>query len=391
MRYPHFKLPAVVGLVLLLVWPAVSRAAEAAFVGKVVAVQSGSRFTISGNGATRAYTLEEIVSPELRQPFGQQARDFSRSLLLGKPVYVRANNLTPSKSWQARLYLNGADVREELLTRGLARCSLRAQPDLLALQKRAENKKLGLWSVDQRPAWVQQQRLAKTQLPAKTDSAGEGKPALLLTDNKQVAANYDGPKKLVSGKPIRSAVSAESIAIPSQYDDYLNAVVVITSGNSLGSGFFINNSGKILTNHHVIAQGKVMVKLRDGQEFAGRVVDYDKGFDLALVEIPYQNRTKLNLGLLADAAVGAEVMAIGSPQGLSWSVSRGIVSAIRQDPGYTVLQTDAAINPGNSGGPLISLATGTVVGVNAFGLRKSISEGLNFAVAVNEIKRFLAN
>ena len=84
---------------------------------------------------------------------------------------------------------------------------------------------------------------------------------------------------------------------------------------------------------------------------------------------------------------GAEVAAFGHPEGLTYSASRGIVSQVRVYDGVDWVQTDAAINPGNSGGPLIDLKTGSVVGVNAMGLKDT--EGLNFAVPIQPICKII--
>jgi len=86
------------------------------------------------------------------------------------------------------------------------------------------------------------------------------------------------------------------------------------------------------------------------------------------------------------AGIGNDVIAIGTPVGLDWSVSRGIVSAVRIDGSRRLIQTDAAVNQGNSGGPLIELASGYVVGVNTIVIRKDIAEGLNFAVSSQDVR-----
>ncbi len=85
--------------------------------------------------------------------------------------------------------------------------------------------------------------------------------------------------------------------------------------------------------------------------------------------------------------IGNDVLAIGTPEGLDWSVSKGIISAVRTSNGVYFVQTDAAINHGNSGGPLILADSGLVVGINSFGFRKNITEGLNFAVSATEIHK----
>jgi len=79
------------------------------------------------------------------------------------------------------------------------------------------------------------------------------------------------------------------------------------------------------------------------------------------------------------------VLAIGTPEGFDWSITKGIVSAWRPSANCTLIQTDTAINRGNSGGPLISLKTGKVVGVNTLAFKKHIAEGLNFAVSSQDI------
>jgi hypothetical protein len=95
------------------------------------------------------------------------------------------------------------------------------------------------------------------------------------------------------------------------------------------------------------------------------------------------SQTTLRLGSASGVRVGQEVVAIGSALGvLSNTVTRGIVSAVRQAGSVTLLQTDAAINPGNSGGPLID-RNGVVIGINSMGIARQIGEGLAFAVAID--------
>ncbi len=137
-----------------------------------------------------------------------------------------------------------------------------------------------------------------------------------------------------------------------------------------GSGSIIDPRGRVLTNHHVIAEAlSIQVRLEDGRSFRARVLGSDPLTDLALLELegvegelPY-----VKLGDSDALRVGDYVVAIGNPFGLASSVSAGIISArernIQAGPYDDFLQTDAAINPGNSGGPLFNLR-GEVVGVN---------------------------
>ena len=178
----------------------------------------------------------------------------------------------------------------------------------------------------------------------------------------------------------------------SKYDDFLNAVVVIKTSHGLGTGFFISNSGLIVTNHHVVGSEKtVSIKTRDLKTVMGKVVALDKKRDLAIISSRGKVLSHLKLAGANEGGVGTDVVAVGTPLGLEWSISKGVVSAIRKDEkfmdGIRVIQTDTAINPGNSGGPLIAIETGAVVGVNTFKVSGRGIEGLNFAVSVEELKK----
>jgi S1-C subfamily serine protease len=183
------------------------------------------------------------------------------------------------------------------------------------------------------------------------------------------------------------------------------SVVLITTPRGEGTGSVISN-GLILTNWHVV----------DGVPFVGvlykpdaasaktgpsivtaQVIKVDQIRDLALLKpssIPPSTKP-IELGDIKELQVGADVHAIGHPKGQIWSYTTGIISQIRDD--YTwitesithhanIIQTQTPINPGNSGGPLLS-DDGLLIGVNSF--KKSESEGLNYAISVTEVRRFL--
>ena len=175
----------------------------------------------------------------------------------------------------------------------------------------------------------------------------------------------------------------------SKYDIFFKAVVIIKTSRGFGSGVLISNDGLVATNYHVVENDKMpFVQLYDGQVIGGEVIDSDKAMDMALIKID-KKTSYLTLGSIDEIDIGDEVIAIGTPMGLDFSVSKGIISSIRTNDGATLIQTDCAINSGNSGGPLISVSNGKVVGINSFGVSKRISEGLNFAVSVDDlIKRF---
>lgn len=166
------------------------------------------------------------------------------------------------------------------------------------------------------------------------------------------------------------------------------------NGSSMGSGFFISDDGYILTNNHVVdGATDIMVRLIDRREFDATIVGVDPQSDLALLKIEAQDLPFLSLANSDKTKVGEWVLAIGSPFGLDYSVSAGIVSAIgrsipsSQKQNYVpFIQTDVAINPGNSGGPLFNLA-GEVVGINSqIYTNSGGSIGLSFAIPANLAK-----
>lgn len=173
------------------------------------------------------------------------------------------------------------------------------------------------------------------------------------------------------------------------------AVVVIAgktdSGDVLGSGFIISKEGKIVTNLHVIRDMKTArVELANGDVFDSVfVIATDERRDLAIVQIPGFNLPVLEFGNSDIVKIGEPLVILGSPQGLSGTVTAGILSAVRDSgEGFKVLQTDAAVNPGNSGGPLVN-GKGEAIGVVSFKLRSA--EGLNFAVPINYVSGLLSN
>jgi S1-C subfamily serine protease len=162
----------------------------------------------------------------------------------------------------------------------------------------------------------------------------------------------------------------------------------------VGSGVIYDANGWILTNRHVVegaTNGAVIVELKDGREFQGRVYGTDTLTDLAIVKVDEPNLPVAPIGTSDGLKIGQLVVAIGSPLGMySFSVTSGILSGkgrdIQVDSGQRItnlLQTDAAINPGNSGGPLVD-ATGAVVGINT--AVATDSSGIGFAIPIDIAK-----
>ena len=179
------------------------------------------------------------------------------------------------------------------------------------------------------------------------------------------------------------------------------AVVQVRTPSGLGSGFFINADGHLITNFHVI-EGETQISVevyhqRNGQLERRaykqvRIVAMHKFADLALLKIEDKESPKFARVPLGDAdqlAVGERVFAIGSPLGLERTVTEGILSTkTRQMQGSLYLQTTTQINPGNSGGPLFNLR-GEVVGVT--NMKITFGEGLGFAIPVEQVKFFLTH
>ena len=163
-----------------------------------------------------------------------------------------------------------------------------------------------------------------------------------------------------------------------------------------GSGFVIDKDGHILTNYHVIADARqVEVTLHNRKKYKATIVGTDQAHDLAVVQIKAADLQPMTLGESGNLQVGQKVYAIGNPFGLAGTLTRGIVSSIRQvqEPVGMVIeeaiQTDAAINPGNSGGPLLNWH-GEVIGINTM-IASNVgqSAGIGFAIPINTAKAVL--
>jgi len=164
----------------------------------------------------------------------------------------------------------------------------------------------------------------------------------------------------------------------------------------IGSGFFIDERGYIITNHHVIADlvdpkyegyGKLYIKRASDSQtrIPAKVIGWDKTLDLALLKTEIKPPYVFTLGSSAGITVGERIYAIGSPAGLESTITSGIVSSFDRNllSTVSVMQIDAPVNPGNSGGPLVN-KSGEVQGIVFAGL--PAFQGLNFAVPVEYLK-----
>jgi putative serine protease PepD len=176
----------------------------------------------------------------------------------------------------------------------------------------------------------------------------------------------------------------------------VDIIVTRPGAKAEGSGFVVDKRGDILTNEHVVnGGGSIQVRFSNGRKASARVVGQDRSSDIAVIRlsVPASQLQPLTFGDSSKVQVGDGVVAIGSPFGLSGSVTTGIVSALDRSitaPNrYTItgaIQTDAPINRGNSGGPLLD-SRGEVIGVNSqIDSQSGDSSGVGFAVASNEAR-----
>ena len=225
--------------------------------------------------------------------------------------------------------------------------------------------------------------------------AGVGIGATLDNDNNGTSTADGG--LTVAGTPVSTSTSPRSFAAIAA--KVLPSVVSInvrgSSGSDTGSGVVLRSDGYVLTNNHVVSAatsgGSVSVVFNDGSTASARIVGTDQEDDLAVIKVAKTGLRAATLGASSNVRVGDAVLAVGSPLGLTGTVTAGIVSALNRpvdttqdqqqqtDPfGFnnnqqqqsttttviSAIQTDAAINPGNSGGPLLN-AAGQVIGINS--------------------------
>jgi S1-C subfamily serine protease len=267
---------------------------------------------------------------------------------------------------------------------------------------------------------VQNAQPAATQAPTTPPSA-----------TARLISTSASPTASAAAVPIVSAQAAQPVALAlnpavSVYQQNGGSVVNITSlavvtgrlgqqplqqPQGIGSGFFLDTDGRIVTNNHVVQDAnQLAVTLQDRTTIPANLVGRDPDNDLAVIQVDPNAtdsdgraiRDRIKAATLGDSdqvIIGETAVAIGSPLGLQQTVTEGIVSARRnpgeesQVPGNQIdllggaIQTDAAINPGNSGGPLFN-AAGQVIGVNSAILSQSGgNEGVGFSIPVNVVKR----
>jgi putative serine protease PepD len=257
-----------------------------------------------------------------------------------------------------------------------------------------------------------------------------GGTAALVTNATENSPGTAAAAPVIASKATSSSDIAAVAAAVSPSIVEINATS--NGGSATGSGVIVTSGGEIITNNHVVSgANSVQVRFSDGSKKSASVVGTDPGKDLALIKVSGARGLKAaSLGNSDNVRVGDQVVAIGSPEGLTGTVTSGIVSAlgrdvtVAKDPGqgqgqgqgggpwpfefgggqfngdvgnstttYKAIQTDASLNPGNSGGALINMS-GQVIGINsamyasssAQGSSAAGSVGLGFSIPVNTVR-----
>lgn len=213
-----------------------------------------------------------------------------------------------------------------------------------------------------------------------------------LTNDKHLMSDMLERKNRVLTELAKKRFDAKPAADDKRFQ---SVVVVHHPGGKIGSGFFVRDD-LVITNFHVIEGAKfIEMKMFNGQETFGKVIESDIRLDLALIK----TQSRGNPVVLYDNQIlplGETVEAIGHPGGLEFSITRGIISGLREitstyAPGgkpIRFVQTDAAMNPGNSGGPLF--LNNKVIGLNTQKVASIAIEGLGFAIHYSELSDFLS-
>lgn len=184
---------------------------------------------------------------------------------------------------------------------------------------------------------------------------------------------------------LASTISVSAIGFKAE--EKYNSVFVVTSGNSLGSGFAIGENC-IITNAHVLDDANnILLTTYEGEKHTAYLVGCDEDKDIAVLGVMNAKFTALTVIDYKTLNTGDDVYAIGAPKSMAYTLTKGVISAKERMVGeYKYIQTDAAVNEGNSGGPLLNDA-GNVIGVNT--LKMSDSEGIGLAIPMTEVSDFL--
>jgi S1-C subfamily serine protease len=232
-------------------------------------------------------------------------------------------------------------------------------------------------------------------------------PAPPSSEQAAIDAAIDEALKEPDAKPVAAAVVAAAadktstppappVPPPLSLEELIRrsmpAVVRVETAEGFGSGFFIKRD-TLLTNVHVVGKAtSVAVRMPNNTMHRAVVETTAPDLDIAMLRVTdaiSEAQPVLLLGSGTAARQGQEVIVLGTPLGLQNTVTRGIVSAVRQIGPVTLVQTDAAVNPGNSGGPVID-RDGMVIGIATMAVKAGVGQGLSFAVAIDHATALIA-
>lgn len=206
------------------------------------------------------------------------------------------------------------------------------------------------------------------------------------------------PTRATPLAPRSHALASADLSLADLLDQVRPSVVKIETESGLGTGFVVRKDGLILTAAHVVEGARsAKVRFHDGRTArVTRVLKTDRESDYALLKIEGSNYSALRLADSEQLRQGEKAFTLGTPLGLDFTASEGIVSALRnaegrsvaRGGGVTYIQLTAPISPGNSGGPVFN-AQGEVLGIAVF--KRTDGENLNFALAINQAKDALRN
>jgi len=182
-------------------------------------------------------------------------------------------------------------------------------------------------------------------------------------------------------------ISERTKPLGTNVDEILSSVVTVRVGIGHGSGFVVNADGYVLTNAHVVGASKqATIKLDNGLEIIGDVINVNKQRDTALIKVPLKFPDPLPIRDVSVAPL-EQIFVIGSPiqEDLQSTITTGIISVVRKnsDDGLSFIQSDAAVSPGNSGGPMLD-ENGNVVGISVAKVSSRLSEGLNLFIPIKD-------
>ena len=213
----------------------------------------------------------------------------------------------------------------------------------------------------------------------------------LSSDLDELRVQSSESKKAIS-KLSEGLKELENVQIEANQDfsliveDVIDAVVSIRTENNIGSGVFVSPK-YLITNYHVVDNANtILITTVDGTTKSAELIGYEPNVDIAVLEVANGNFNYLEFEDMDNVKVGERVIAIGSPSGLSFSVTQGIVSSKNRTGPNNLdiyIQTDAPINPGNSGGPLVNIDK-KIAAINTWKIANV--EGLGFSIQADTVK-----